>query len=145
MGSSALSSVDRFAIRLNRTSPCVRKIISVSGIMLFSNALALAIFSPALAYVNKLPRETYGLLIGCTYILPLGCALAVSWKRYGWLARPGIILPAPEPIRILLASEVANTELPQEYRDQTDELLQWMDRREEEFSQIEQQRPPPFQ
>jgi len=140
MGSALLSSVDRFAIRLNRSSPCVRKTISISGITLISNAIALIPFSPSLIFAHKIPKEFYGLLIGWTYILPMGCMYFAAWKRYGWLARPGIIVPAPEAIRILLASEVADPELPQAHRDETEELLQWMDQREEELAQREQQR-----
>ena len=135
VGGAILSGMDSCAIKINRCSPCVRKTISAAVIVVSPTLLFCGLST---SYVEKIPKEAGGILIA-TVVFPMLVLTGCLFKRYGWLMRPLNHLVPPESVRTILAAEVAKLELPQEYRDETERLLQQMDEREQELERLQMQ------
>ncbi|MDE3045420.1 MAG: hypothetical protein KGJ02_02075 [Verrucomicrobiota bacterium] len=150
-GSFVVDKIDHAAIRLNRCSSCVRKTVFTATMLLgpngFFNGALFALFSQV-----KIPDGAVSPIIVFGDLLPLCVTTWLIFKNYSWLDRPKLggsepcwwKMP-PERIRVLLAAEAANGDLPEAYRAEITQLIDLMDREEaaaEELTQLQPTQSP---
>lgn len=139
---SILNRMDQCAIQINRMSQCARK--TTAAAIIFGAPVGLFTgtdigISSAMSTDNKDAHWA----VTCSLMIGMIGTTAMLARRYLWLFQrtgSGITFCLPQTHAALLAEDVANASLPQDYRNECREYLAAMQDREVEFRQIEQTR-----